>query len=275
MIAVTLTCTGTAIAQDTVITVTSGASFEIGLPSKGSIASLFCTCIDIQGTIGADQYPLPTTLAGVQVRVGGAVAPLFAVAALNGYQQINFQVPHEAELGLEDAEIIIEQGSRRTSGRVKLRLSTAGDFFLLEPGRGLFQHASDYSLVTEEHPARPGEAVIAYLTGLPETRPLVPSGQPAPSEPLAVVPQYRIDAAAERYDIIIDEVVVPPLFIGLAPGLAGVYQINFVVPEPQIGGDRTLRLTRVSCRAAFGSCSAGGGFRSYYRSSPVLFPVGR
>jgi hypothetical protein len=46
------------------------------------------------------------------------------------------------------------------------RTSIPGDFFRW-PGTnlGIFQHWPDYSLVTEDNPARPGEILITYLTG--------------------------------------------------------------------------------------------------------------
>ena len=36
-----------------------------------------------------------------------------------------------------------------------------------EADKSISQHSGDYSLVTEENPAKPGETVIAFLTGIP------------------------------------------------------------------------------------------------------------
>src|SRR5579862_9749978 len=78
------------------ILVTNGASFQPGLPPNGSIATAFCTGLNVSGVVLAPGIPLPTILAGVTVTVRGVPAPLFAVADLgNGCQQINFQVPQE------------------------------------------------------------------------------------------------------------------------------------------------------------------------------------
>ena len=45
---------------------------------------------------------------------------------------------------------------------------------------------SDFSPVTSDRPARPGETLIAYTKGLGPTRPGVNPGDPFPSDPLAV-----------------------------------------------------------------------------------------
>jgi len=63
---------------------TNGASFQSGLPEPGSIGTIFCTGLSVAGTVSASGSPLPMSLAGVSVTVGGAPAPLFAVAVSQG-----------------------------------------------------------------------------------------------------------------------------------------------------------------------------------------------
>lgn len=41
------------------IVVVSAASFEVGMPAKGSIASLFCTGVRVNSTVVAETLPLP------------------------------------------------------------------------------------------------------------------------------------------------------------------------------------------------------------------------
>ena len=119
-----------------------------------------------------------------------------------------------------------------------------GDFFELEGGFAILQHASDYSLVTQTNPARPEEVLIAYLTGMPGSRPVVPTGVPSPGNPAAIVPP-SLQAAIDSYNIVLqlgvspqfggnDITTSPPSFIGLVPGLVGVYQINFKLSEQSI-----------------------------------------
>ena len=270
-----LSLAGVAPAQVANIAVTSGASFEPGVPPRGSLASIFCTGLDVSQIAVADRdrYPLPLTLAGVEVRIGGASAPLFAVAPLGGYQQINLQVPQEAQFGGPDVEVEVSQQGRRGTVRAPVALSSPRDFFRWPGGFAALQHAVDYAAVTPQNPARGGEMLLAYLTGLPGTQPVVPSGQPSPLEPLAIVPQFSMVASAELYEVVIGSTAVTPLFVGLAPGLAGIYQINFVVPAFARAGNFALTLRRTTCTAFFGSCAAGGGVRTLYVSSPALIPA--
>jgi uncharacterized protein (TIGR03437 family) len=276
--AVVLLATSAAFAQISNIVVTSAASFEAGMPAPGSIAAVFCTGLQVEGIVVAETLPLPFELAGVKVWVGGAPAPLFAVAEGQGFQQINIQVPQEAEFQTDNTtEVLIEQGGQRGTGTATLRASTPGDFFRW-PGTnlGIFQHWPDYSLVTEDNPARPGEILITYLTGMPETNPVVPTGEPSPSDPLATVRQYSSAAFVDTLSLEFSSggVMGPTTRVtwaGLTPGLVGVYQANFAVPVTVEPGDKAVTLWRHTCKGIFGSC--GGGTHLYYFSSPVLLPV--
>jgi uncharacterized protein (TIGR03437 family) len=63
----------------------------------------------------------------------------------------------------------------------------------------------------------------------------VPSGAPSPLSPLARVmenPLMTLNGAA-----------TPALFIGLTPGLVGLYQVNFQVPAQLQDGDYTLLIS--------------------------------
>jgi hypothetical protein len=92
---------------------------------------------------------------------------------------------------------------------------------------------------------------------------------------LARVPQILQVATADYFRVRVGAVAVDPLFVGLAPGLAGVYQINFVLPPDLPDGPTEIQLIRYVCTAFFGSCQAGGGQRVAYTSSPVIIPVRR
>ena len=73
--------------------VVNGASFLSPAPME-ALATVFGTGLSqVTGIVQASTIPLPTQLAGVSVTVGGAAAPIIAVANVNGQEQINFQVP--------------------------------------------------------------------------------------------------------------------------------------------------------------------------------------
>jgi uncharacterized protein (TIGR03437 family) len=261
------------------IAVTDAASFQVGIPAKGSIASIFCTGVSISGTLQAEGTPLPWSLDGVSVTIGGANAPLFSVSGLSGYQQINVQVPQEIVFASDgSAAITVSQDGETGTGTGILQgyyptLATPGEFFTSpNPLYGAFQHATDYSPVTAENPAHAGETVIGYLTGLAGTVPVVPTGQASPYSPLAVVPQTTVQMSprVREYSIVTYTPVSPAItFLGLAPGLVGVYQVNFILPSSPPAGDLKIQLQFHHCEDA---CFFGG--QGWMYSKPVLLPVG-
>ena len=75
--------------------VVNAASFGPGI-SPGSLATVFGSGItSFPGIVQAGTFPLPTALAGTSVTLNDIAAPVIAVAAVNGQEQINFQVPYE------------------------------------------------------------------------------------------------------------------------------------------------------------------------------------
>ena len=100
-------------------------------------------------------------------------------------------------------------------------------------GQVIAQHA-DFSLVTEDAPAKAGEYLVAYLAGMGLTDTPVSTGAQAPSSPLAAV-----NTSAS---VAVDGEPATVLFAGLTPGFIGLYQINFQVPADVQSGDRKLEI---------------------------------
>jgi len=79
-------------------------------------------------------------------------------------------------------------------------------------------------------PAQPGETLVVYAVGLGSTTPVVPAGTPSPNPPAVATRHFSLilnyGCATKR--------TVTPDFVGLTPGLVGLYQVNFVVPEPVV-----------------------------------------
>lgn len=276
-------------AQISNITVTSAASFETGLPQVGSLAAIFCTGLPgIEGTIQATGFPLPRQLAGVTVTIGGASAPILAVAAGNGYQQINVQVPLEPKEGTSEGYPVVIRAGGSTGMRSFILSTRPGEFFRIpgdprqgEGDKGIFQHAGDYSLVTAENPAQPGETVIGYLTGIPlRTVPEVPSGEAAPLSPPALVPRSLQPIPRERLasffsirfgdNPVTSTIYAVPSFLGLTPGLAGVFQANFMIPASWDRGTTKIVLTRERIAGITVS-----GTLEVTHSTPVVIPIAR
>jgi uncharacterized protein (TIGR03437 family) len=124
--------------------------------------------------------------------------------------------------------------------------------FALPDGHGAILHTSDYSVVTPENPARPGEIVAIYATGLGYVPSPPPTGMPASASPLSRCGwEYRARVAG---------VAGETLFCGLAPGYAGLYQLNVRLPQNLASGLHDLVLERAK-------------FSDYYRAPPVKIAV--
>jgi len=214
--------------------VVNGASFAPAPNpiAPGAIVSLFGSGLAPREGQAAT-LPLPTTLEGVSVAVNGTAAPLFFVSA----GQVNIQAP----FGLtgNTARIQVTNGGTRSNEvTVPLAATSPGIFSYNDtqspagtqsPARGIILHAN-FSLVTPQSPARPGETVIIYLNGLGALSPEVATGAGNPSSPLAT-------AADRQIQILFgSEVATSAPFIGGAPTFVGLNQINVVVPATAPAG---------------------------------------
>jgi uncharacterized protein (TIGR03437 family) len=103
----------------------------------------------------------------------------------------------------------------------------------------LATHSDLRSPVTPASPARPGEIIPLYMTGLGPVDPPVATGAPGPSEPLAslVLPLRCSFPGSENTPA--PEIV----FAGLAPGLIGSYLVSLRVPQETRSTELEFRCT--------------------------------
>ncbi len=230
----------------------NGASFAVGWV-PGSLGSIFGTGLTagLQGILQANGSPLPHELGGVRVAVSAIPAPILSLANVNGQEQINIQVPVDVPAPADDITVTIENnGSAASFSGVQTHLVQPGIFQIIFP-EGLFAAAlhSDFSPLTPENPARPGEVIVLFLTGLGPTEPPLETNLPGPVPAAATViePAVAVDG-------------LPAKVLGsfYAPTLVAVYQINAVVPAAVPSGNLKIVVT------------AGGA-----SSPPVLIPVKR
>ncbi len=206
--------------------IVNGASFASGQKvAPGSIVSIFGTDM-AEGTASATRLPLPMALQRVSVSFDhtddGLSVPgrLFFVSP----GQLNVQVPWEF--------------AGRTHAQVKVRINdTVSSVYRLELSDyapGLFDvvtHA-DGTLVTASSPARPGDTVILYATGVgPVDRPQA-SGEAASTQALAhTLPTPTATLNGQP---------APVIFSGLAPGFVGLNQLNITLPTNARSGLQSL-----------------------------------
>ena len=172
--------------------------------------------------------PLPTSLGGTAVIIGGEKAPLYFVSP----GQINAQVPFDLNAGNSYQILVQANGALSTPDSFQLGVASPEIAIYPTTGQIIAQHAADYSLVTESSPAVPGETLIFYLAGMGATDTSVASGAGSPTNPLAhplAMPTLTLNGTA-----------IQPGFAGLTPTAVGLYQIDFQVPSGTPAGDLPL-----------------------------------
>jgi uncharacterized protein (TIGR03437 family) len=246
--------------------VVNGASFAPQAPvSPGSIVSIFGEKIGVRATASgleafqeqALSLPLPRTLAGYRARFGNMDAPLFFVGGQTTGEpgsfpgQINAQVPWEVPPGPVDLRVIQvdDDGREAASGPVVVNLvSVSPALFTFEFGGGraaavnikldanddviagsIAQPANAFpgpNIVSQ--PAAVGGAVAAFANGLGAVDPPAITGQNSAD---------TLRGVTVPVQVFVGEIEAQVLFAGLTPEFAGLYQINFIVPQGVVPGD--------------------------------------
>jgi uncharacterized protein (TIGR03437 family) len=205
-----------------------------GALGPGNIVQIYGSNLAAQ-TTSATSIPLPTTLGGTSVIIGGIQVPLYFVSA----GQINAQVPFTLAAGTSYQVLISANGALTTPDQIQISSASPG-IAAFASGQIIAQHL-DGSLVTDASPAAPGEYVVFYMAGLGLTNNPVATGAASPSAVLAtplVAPSLSLGGET-----------VPILFAGLTPGLVGLYQVNFQVPADAANGDLNLVISQAGVQS--------------------------
>lgn len=215
--------------------VVHSATFQAGPVAPGLALSIFG-----EGLAAASEavsaLPLPTSLGGATVRLAdGSQAPLLFASP----EQINFLlpwgIPNQGEVTVQ-----VETGGRRSEamtlsaapvspGVFSLDQSGLGQAAVLIAGEGVL--AAPAGIAPGARPARAGDYLEIYATGLGDVLPRTPVEEPAPGGVVAEVREIPV--------VFLGGVQAPVLFAGRAPGFVGLYQINIQVPEGTQTGDET------------------------------------
>jgi adhesin/invasin len=168
-------------------------------------------------------YPLPTTLGNTIVTVNGAPVPLYYVSP----GQINFQMPSNTPL--DTARVEVNVGVELRSGAQSATL-TAVDPGLFMNGPRAAALNPDLTPHTAATPQAVGTILVFYLTGQGAVKPAIPDGSAAPLTPLSL-----IDGTVQAT---IGGQPAEVTFAGLAPGFAGLAQVNVRIPAGLSSGDQ-------------------------------------
>jgi uncharacterized protein (TIGR03437 family) len=211
--------------------VTNGASFASPGLAPGGIGTIFGTNLTTVSGIVTASLPLPTTLSGTSVTIDGQMVPLFAVANVNGQQQVNFQVPDD--LALSPVITVLNNGVQGFPINAGALLAYPG-VFTTDGVHGAIEHANG-QLVTPANPAATGEVVAVFATGLGPVSPDPGTGNPAPRSALSQTTSTPTVTIAGLAAVV--------QFSGLAPGFVGLNQVNVQVPANVPSGDQDLVIT--------------------------------
>ncbi len=196
--------------------------------APGGVISIYGSNLADALTVG--QLPLPLALGGTTVRVGTRAMPLLFA----GPGQINLQAPFDLPTGLA-MDVTVQRGAV-LSAPVRLNVVPALPVLFTRnqqgTGQGIVLHSDQVTLAQAGTPAAAGEEVVIYCTGLGVVAPAVDAGNAASSTVLSrVVNPVTVQIGGVAADVV---------FAGLAPGFAGLYQVNARVPVGVAGDAVTL-----------------------------------
>ncbi len=202
------------------------AATVTGALAPNTIATLYGTGLAyITRAVSADDIragimPLILPGSGVRVSIGEVPAHIYYVSPT----QVNLLVPDTLIPGPVEVQLTLDG---RAGPAVKIQLAAAAPALFKWTGQWIVACHADGSVITPDSPARPGEIVVLYATGLGRASPNPRSGE-IPTK-AAVLERLSV------FRVLLNGSEIPPdqvTYAGLAPGFAGLYQVNVRLPDP-------------------------------------------
>jgi len=190
--------------------------------APGSYVSIFGSKLASETTV-AGALPLPMALGDTLATVAGKALPLHFTS--DG--QVNAVMPY----GVADStqqQLIVRKGLSYSLPEAVLMATSEPAVFTTEgsgSGQGHVYVATGdgLKLADVSRPAQGGEVVVLWATGLGPVVPGVKEGEAAPAQPLSwTVTEVKAAIQGKEAEV---------QYAGLAPGMAGIYQVNVKVPE--------------------------------------------
>jgi uncharacterized protein (TIGR03437 family) len=219
------------------VTTVSAFTFEQTAIAPQSIVAGFGTML-ATGTEAAPSLPLPTTLAGTAVLVNGVAAPLLLVSP----NQINYLIPAETVPGT--AGVVVTSGDGTVSnGTIQVR-AVAPVILTANSGGSGVPNGQVIRVAANGTQTFDSLAQLNPATGSFVPKPLAPL---APGESLFAVlflsgtrqisdtDGNAGNGSAENARVVIGGQEIAPVFLGAAPGQAGLEQMNIEIPRSLFG----------------------------------------
>lgn len=219
------------------ITFENGAGFQQNWLSPCGVATIRGTGLapGIQGAVVPDRFgvqPLPYRLADVRVRFGETLAPIFSVVNLDGQESVSVQVPCELTPGV--VPVTIEVGETSAQVEAEIRNVAPGIFEWFEPEGALIAVLvrPDGSYVTQENPARLGEVIRMYVTGIGLAEPAVATNSRGVPDTESLAVEHAV-AGVNNAGV----AVISAKYVDI-----GVYEVAFEVPAEAPAGNLPLQI---------------------------------
>ncbi|MBI4465364.1 MAG: hypothetical protein HY647_11725 [Acidobacteria bacterium] len=223
--------------------VVNNASFAVHPApiASGTILAIFGNRLTKNNVSVNDTFLLPDgtvtpELGGASVKINGIASPMLRAFPT----QLVVQMPTELT-GIASAQIEVTVDGQSSASRTFFVDSTSPGIFSVnaqgtgqgailngvELNQGISSLAAPSGSFPNSRPARPGETVVIFCTGLGEVNPPVPTGVLASGLHNSVNPAT----------VTIDGLSASVQFSGLAPNFAGLYQVNVVIPQGARAGN--------------------------------------
>ena len=197
---------------------------DLGGPESGILAEF----------TGRSNDMLPTNIAGIRVLIYDVSDSPLGEAPLIYLddQQVNFQMPFEAA-GMSSVLVVVDNNGARSGSEAAQLSPTAPGIFTYDGVRAIATN-QDGTLNSPANPAARRDVVTVYMTGQGPVAPNWPTGKAASTVPLILAP-----TEAHAF---VGGVEGKIEFLGLAPDMVGVLQMNFRPDYLSPLGDQPLRV---------------------------------
>lgn len=186
--------------------------------APGSYISIYGSGLGSGLTVAS--APFPATLGGTQVLLAGQPIPLYFTS--DG--QINALVPYGLTTN-NTLQVVVTRGGAYSTPTGLTFADGGPAVFLNAQGGGIavgVKADGTQYLVDANHPTTAGDYLVVYCAGLGAVNQSVTAGTVSPASP----PATTVNTVTAT----IEGISAPVAFAGLAPGFAGLYQVNLQVP---------------------------------------------
>lgn len=214
--------------------------------AAGTIAALYPTLTTnaiAEGTAvaPANQFPLPTTLSDTEVTVNGTPVPLYFVSPGQDNVILPQLLPNTGSANL----LVVRPSTGQILGAAEVELQTASPGLFTQGAVGSGQllgvNFQDGTINGPTHPVVRGQYLILYGTGVGPVPNPPADGAAASGQSASDLPQvYIASSGGTAANPLAPFIVCNVTYSGLAPGFAGLWQLNVQIPNNAQSGSAVV-----------------------------------